>query len=238
MKQVRKGITRNADGSLTVSNCRAQPGHEGMYGCHHFRHCESDKEAQKYITMMTVHKNEYMGTVDFDRDVEDLNDSFRQYMISRGYKEDDLPVGSENPMLVSWFHNDASKAERFLNDAQNEGVLPKMRVSEELGDAIRDCVKTGVKVEVVADRVVGLKTDEDTMRETDVWMTANKITMRGLKGDAPITLMVDSGKDEGNAASEFRRNSTPAGQVHLTGEQREDFEKNVGYACLQGRHAK
>lgn len=242
MRTVRKGITEvhNPDGSVsyTVSDCRAQPGHEGMYGCHHFRHCDSDKKAQKYIMLATLDKDEMSGTVNFDHDVDDLYDDFRQYLKARGRKDTDLPTNSDNNMLTSWFHNDSSEAERMLNDAQEEGVLPKLKTSEKLGDDIRNCVKSGIKVDVVADRVIGLKTDDDVTNETDIWMTANGIPTKDYDGEAPITLMVEDGKYESDAANAMRKSASPLKALHEDSVtiDPEDLE-SAGYASLQGRHA-
>ena len=237
------GITKTVgpDGkpSFSVSPCRAKPGHEGRYGCNHYRHASSIKAAKRDIALMTTQEEAMDGTINFGKDLQDLSDDLRQYLKSRGYKEEDLPDSSDQPIITSWFHNNPKEAEKFLNDAQEEGIIPKLKVSEELGGEIRNCMKNGIKVDVVADRMVGLKTDEDVERETDVWMTANKIPMKDYEGEAPITMVVCEGKSEAEAANAVRKTADPVKTIKGQGAMVIDPDdlESIGYVSMQGRHA-
>lgn len=231
----RIGIMRNADGSLSAGPCRAKPGNEGTGKCKHFMHVKTKKGAEQYISMMTTHADT-MQVVDFARDVNSMSDDLAQYLQKRGFKPDDLPTDTDVPIMSSWFHNDSAKAEKFLREAQEEGVLPKITTSREFSSAIASFMNSGVKVEVCADRIVGLKTQADVNHETDVWMTANKVSMRSIGGEAPLTLMVDEGKSEREAAGNVRAKYVEKPAVEMSEARREDFE-TAGYACLHGELA-
>lgn len=230
--ETRIGIMRNADGSLSAGPCRAKPGNEGTGRCKHFKHVTSKKQAEQYISMMTTHADA-MQIVDFSRDVNSMSDNLSQYLQKRGFNPDDLPTDTEVPIMTSWFHNDSAKAEKFLREAQEEGVLPKITTSKEFSAAIASSVNSGIKVEVCADRVVGLKTPADVNRDTDVWMTANKVSMKSISGEAPLMLMVDEGKSEREAANNVRDKYTGEPANEMSDARREDFA-TAGYACLHG----
>ena len=99
-------------------------------------------------------------------------------------------------------------------------------------------MKNGIKVDVVADRMVGLKTDEDVERETDVWMTANKIPMKDYEGEAPITMVVCEGKSEAEAANAVRKTADPVKTIKGQGAMMIDPDdlESIGYVSMQGRH--
>lgn len=230
---MRIGIMRNADGTLSAGPCRAKK--PGTGNCPHGWHAGDMKEAQRFITNMTMHPG-LLDAVDVNRDLDSMPDKLHDYLVARGIAEEDLPDGDAGVSIRSrWFHNDPEKAERYLQEAQDEGVLPKIRAVESVRASVAALVESGVKVSASADRVI-LKTPEQEARETDVWNVANGIPTKSIEGEAPVTLMVAEGKQEGLAASEMRRTYVEDKFLAMSQDRAEDLA-NAEYASLIGHVA-
>lgn len=228
---MRIGITKNVDGTLSAGPCKAKPGNEGTGRCHHFMHARSRKEAERFISNAVMHPG-LVNAVDVNRDLANMPDTLRDYLVKRGADPDDLPDGDVS-IKSRWFHNNSKKASEYLKEAQDEGVLPKIRAVESVRKSVASLVDSGIRVTASADRVL-LKTPEEEARETDVWMVANGIDVRQpLEGDAPVTLMVAEGKQELEAATGMRSTYVQDSSLVMSEERAKDLA-NAEYVSLVG----
>lgn len=231
---MRIGITKNTDGTLSAGPCKAKPGNEGTGRCHHFMHAGSRKEAERFISSAAMHPG-LVDAVDVSRDLTSMPDALQDYLVRRGVSPEDLPDGDVS-IKSRWFHNDSSKAGKYLQEAQDEGVLPKIKAVESVRKSVTELVSAGVRVTASADRVL-LKTPEEEARETDVWMVANGIDAgRPLEGEPPVTLMVAEGKQEMAAAAGMRSAYVQDSPLVMSEERAADLA-NADYASLAGHGA-
>lgn len=230
----RWGITVDKDGNIHPSICRAKPGNEGTRGCHHFFHVANKKEAENYVKFMALHKND-AGIVDYSKDVNSLYDGLKTYIINHGGNDKDLPEGSNAPILQSWFRGDAKKASGILSEAQDSNAIPKIKTTKTMRNDIRNLIASGIKVEVTGNRYIGLGTEKSSEMDTDVWMTANEISMKSYDGEAPVSIMVAGGSDEMNAASKVRSKFVEDETI-VSKEMHDDFKK-AGYVSLIGHRS-
>jgi hypothetical protein len=227
------GLTVDKNGVMQSSICRAK--HPGSGRCNHFAHVKNAASAQKYIVLHQL-QPDLMKVVNYDKDVNSLHESVKDYMSDRGVDVEYTPTEDGVNIIDTWFNGDRKLAERILGEAQEEGVIPKIKASDTVRTDIHDLTVAGVKVEVDGDRFAGMNPEADVSLDTDVWMTANGLSHKMIDGEAPVTLMVAEGAEEAHASDKIRSNWSKDQSLDslISEERRSDFE-HAGYASLHGQ---
>jgi hypothetical protein len=220
------GIIHNADGTFSTTVCRAK--HPGAGRCPHFDHRANSKEAKAYISYLNKHKDEFTA-VDFNRDSYSISESMRSFMIDKmGFDADQLDDVDTDDIKHAWFHDDEDAYTQTMSEAA-DGPLSSFKAQPSLIAGARKLVDNGVKIEVVADRVLGMK--DDTSSDTSIWMGINGIDGRQPDGEPVVSIMVDPNNDEQHASASMRSNYVPKYDAMSTDEA--NAFKELGYASIR-----
>lgn len=197
----RMGLTYNADGTLTMSLCRAKPGNEGKGRCPHFAHGTREQMSQ-LITEYTVKQDSgLMSGVSYKRDMFSPQLAFREYLISSGRNPKDL--NEDGDMTDEWFNGDEEQYRRAVKEAVDEGALGNFKADDDIREDMGSLTDRGIKVSVVSDRMIGIRDDYDS--DTRIWMAANDVDGDMLDGEPPVQIFTGDPEDEGEATRDVRR---------------------------------
>lgn len=196
----RMGLTRNADGTLTMSLCRAKPGNEGKGRCPHFAHGTREQMSQ-LITEYTVKKDSgMMDGVSYQRDMFSPQLAFREHLISTGHSPRDL--NEDGDIVDEWFDGDREEYKKAVKTAVEEGALGNFHADEDIREDVGELTGKGIKVSVVSDRMIGIRDNYDA--DTSIWMTANDVDGEPLDGEPPVQIFTGEPDNEAEATDDIR----------------------------------
>lgn len=222
----RMGITKNPDGTLTMSICRAMPGNEGKGRCkHNFAH-GTRAQMQTLITDYMIKRDSGMlEGVNYTRDMNSVKLSLREYLISTGRSPKKL--GEDDSIRKDWFDGDKEAYVAALREAAEEGPLKNLKSSDAVISDVKDLNAKGIGVTVTTDRMLGLREDDDT----EPWNALNGVDSNDFEGEAPVVIMTGSAAAEPDAA-EFVRDEGHVKIDDVKGERKAEM-KDLGYVSAR-----
>jgi hypothetical protein len=188
----------------------------------------SSKEAKAYIIYLNKNKD-YLKTINFEKDSYSIREDMRRFLIeNRGFNPEDLGDFQDSDMKHAWFHDDDKEFIESMKSVSDSN-LRQFKASPNLTKSAKQLVDSDVKIEVVADRVIGLKNDNSA--DTEIWMAINGISQKNkLDGEPSVYIMVDPTEGDHTTAESMRTHYVPENKP-MDEDERLAFSK-CGYASI------
>ena len=221
----RMGITKNADGTYSTSICRAKIGNEGKFGCHHFAHRDNANSSKQLIVFLEAHKEEFKNT-DVNNDSMSISESYKAWLVDNKNMDQDKLDSTDN--VLEWFDGDVDKMRETMSE-MTESNFTVLKANADIVNDVSRIADDGVKIEVIADRTIGLKESYDS--DSSIWKKANGIKDEHLDGEAPVTILVGESQGELKSSDTIRRTYEHP-KIKMSIDEAKEFSK-LGYASIR-----